>query len=833
MFEKNNRDEQSVAARVAGNAPRAALLSGVAVIVIGLALVVAFLMLVREPAQQTELLNQTTAGYAAQRARLVEHTVDSLRTRIKAAAVSPVVQELIGAQAGDQAAGQEAGVDLGQIETAMQSYFPEALSLRLVPLRELGTADLDAEVLGLRNHIEVDLVRRANNGEEPEPEAYQVEGAWIASLATIATNPEIESRRAVVLLSLDQTTLESWLTQGEDTAGRFVLEQRLDRRGVKRQQAVVSQGTGTATHSGSAIVRGTPWYVLFSPSAAFVSAAAGSVASDYDMLALTLALGLLGLLLLHWQSARALRNDVNRILEGPSRDAGIELRTPALLPLATGQRARSGQANGEISAPEPDMSAPRTRAPANTAMTTVEGPATSGLPAHIFRAYDVRGVADTELDDETVFRIGAAIATVAGELGEQSLAVACDGRASSGRIKAVLEKAILQAGRDVIDIGLVPTPLLYFATTRLDAKSGVMITGSHSPPDINGMKIVLKGQTISQGAIGKIRTTAKAGKFSKGRGHRVEQEVVADYLDEVAGDIAIAVPLKVVVDAGNGATAPIAPKLLEEMGCEVVPLFCEIDGTFPNRSPDTSDEDNLSALVSEVVAQEADFGVAYDGDGDRLAVVTGSGKIIRTDKLMMIFARDVVARNPGADVVYDVKCSRALAQLITSLGGRPVLWKTGHALMKAKMLETGALLGGEFSGHIFFGERWYGFDDAMYATGRLAEIISSQDLTLDELLADLPSSVSTPEILVSIADDEKFALIERFQAEAQFGDGNRNDLDGLRVDFEDGWGLLRASNTTAALTARFEANDEAGLDRIRDQFREQLATIAPDLAIPF
>lgn len=856
MFEKNSQDEQPAAARVAGNAPRTGLLTGLAVIIAGVALAVAYLALVREPAQRAGLLERTTADYAAQRAQLVEHAVDNLRARIQAAAVSPSVQRAIADQAGDQIGDQPGGEQAGggeggpkgeqsnarqgtpgmsQVEAAMRGYFPEAMSLRFVPLRDLGTADLDADVLGLRNHIEVDLVRRANNGEEPEPEAYEYQGRWIASLATIAINPDVDSRRAVVLLSLDQATLESWLAQGADAAGRFVLEQRLDGKGVNRARPVVSQGTGTTAHSGSAAVAGTPWQVLFSPSEALVAAAVGSAASDYDIIALTLVLALIGLLLFYRQSARALRSDVNRILEGPGRGATVEIRTPALLPLATGEyaRGRNPTADGGTPAPEPGFSTPRTRAPANTAMTTVEGPATSGLAPHIFRAYDVRGVADTELDDETVFRIGAAIATVAGELGEQALAVACDGRASSGRIKAVLEKAMLQAGRDVIDIGLVPTPLLYFATTRLDAKSGVMITGSHNGPEINGMKIVIKGQTISQGAIEKIRTIAQAGKFSKGRGHRVEQELVEDYLEEVAGDIAIAVPLKVVVDAGNGATAPIAPRLLEEMGCEVVPLFCEIDGAFPNRSPDTSDEGNLAALVSEVVAQGADFGVAYDGDGDRLAVVTGSGRIIRTDKLMMIFARDVVARNPGADVVYDVKCSRALAQLITSLGGRPVLWKTGHALMKAKMLETGALLGGEFSGHIFFGERWYGFDDAMYATGRLAEIISSQNLTLDELLADLPSSVSTPEILVPIADDEKFALIERFQAEAQFAGGNRNDLDGLRVDFEDGWGLLRASNTTAALTARFEANDDAGLDRIRDQFREQLAAIAPDLAIPF
>jgi len=626
------------------------------------------------------------------------------------------------------------------------------------------------------------LVRRASNGEAPEPEAYKVEGRWIASLAKLARHPELPARRAVVLISFDQATLEAWFSHSSEIPGRYVLEQRLESKGVSRDQRVIAVGAGVADISASAAIAGTPWRVLFSPSEDQAAAAIAGVTGDYEILGLALLLAVIGVILVHQMSTRALRGDVSRILEGPGRGAAVMIRTPALLPLASPQRTRAN-ASASVGEGKPASSTPRTRAPAHTAMTAIEGPATSGLEPHIFRAYDVRGVADTELDDETVFRIGSAIATIAGELVEQTLAVACDGRASSARIKAVLEKAMLQAGRDVIDIGLVPTPLLYFATTRLEAKSGVMITGSHNGPEINGMKIVLKGQAMAEGAIEKIRTVAREGKFSKGRGHRVEADIVDDYVDEVAGDIAIAVPLRVVVDAGNGATSPIAPRLLEEMGCEVIPLFCEIDGDFPNRSPDTSNEDNLGALVNEVVAQGADFGVAYDGDGDRLAVVTGSGQIIRTDKLMMIYARDVVARNPGADVVYDVKCSRALAQLITSLGGRPVLWKTGHALMKAKMLETGALLGGEFSGHIFFGERWYGFDDGMYATGRLAEIISSQNQTLDELLAELPATVSTPEILVPVADDEKFALIERFQAEAQFAEGNRNDLDGLRVDF--------------------------------------------------
>lgn len=360
-----------------------------------------------------------------------------------------------------------------------------------------------------------------------------------------------------------------------------------------------------------------------------------------------------------------------------------------------------------------------------------------------------------------------------------------------------------------------------------------MITGSHSPADYNGLKIVLQGRTLAEGDIERVRSIAQSGRFSHGTGHMIQESIVADYLDEVVGDIAIAVPLKVVVDAGNGATSYIAPDLLEELGCEVVPLNCEMDGSFPNRSPDTSDETALEGLVQAVIANKADFGVAYDGDGDRLAVVTGSGRILRTDTLMMMLARDMVSRHPGADVVYDVKCSRNLGRMITNLGGRPVLWKTGHALMKQKMVETGALLGGEFSGHIFYGERWYGFDDGMYATGRLAEILASVDQNLDEHIADLPEAFNTPELLIPVDDEKKFAIMERFIAEAEFSGGKSSDLDGLRIDFQDGWGLLRASNTGPNLTARFEGNSEETLQQIQNDFHEQLARIVPELKIPF
>jgi phosphomannomutase/phosphoglucomutase len=360
-----------------------------------------------------------------------------------------------------------------------------------------------------------------------------------------------------------------------------------------------------------------------------------------------------------------------------------------------------------------------------------------------------------------------------------------------------------------------------------------MVTGSHNPPEHNGLKIVLNQQTIAAGGIAQIRDRVVGGQFSQGNGRMIREDIVPPYREEVLDDIAIAVPLKIVIDAGNGATGGIAPRLFEDLGCEVVSLYCDVDGTFPNHPPDTSNEDNLADLARVVQEQGADFGVAFDGDGDRLAVVTSSGRIVRSDVLLMIYAQDVVARNPGADVVFDVKCSRNLTKLITRHGGRPVLWKTGHAFMKEKMRETGALLGGEFSGHMFFGERWYGFDDGMYAAARLAEILSTHGDSLDDAIADLPSSINTPEIIIPVAEQDKFSLIERIVRNADFSTGKVNTMDGIRVDFTDGWGLVRASNTGAALTARFEADTEENLELIKAEFRAQIALVEPDLELNF
>ena len=457
----------------------------------------------------------------------------------------------------------------------------------------------------------------------------------------------------------------------------------------------------------------------------------------------------------------------------------------------------------------------------------------ANFPAHIFRAYDIRGNAEKELTEELMAQIGLAVGSIAGEMGEQALLVGADGRSSSPALKAVLIRALMESGRDVIDIGLVPTPVLYFATRHLDRRSGLMITGSHNPKTDNGLKIVLNQQTIHAGGIEDIRNRVLEGQFSSGNGRMIKENVIEAYIDEIVQDVAIAVPLKVVIDCGNGATSDVAPMLFEELGCEVVPMFCSVDGTFPNHSPDTSNEDNLRALCDAVTREEADFGVAFDGDGDRLAVVTGSGRIVRSDILLMIFAQDVVSRNPGADVVFDVKCSRNLTELITRNGGRPVLWKTGHAFMKEKMAETGALLGGEFSGHMFFGERWFGFDDGMYAAARLAEIMSTQGDSLDDMIDVFPATVNTPEILIPVPEHEKYPLMDRIVRNTDFSYGKVNTMDGIRVDFADGWGLVRASNTTPALTARFEANTQEALDMIISEFREQIALVDSSLELNF
>lgn len=461
---------------------------------------------------------------------------------------------------------------------------------------------------------------------------------------------------------------------------------------------------------------------------------------------------------------------------------------------------------------------------------------TTKIDPSIFRAYDIRGIVDKTLTEESVYAIGRAIGSLAVEKGEERMAVGRDGRLSGPRLSAALCKGIMAAGCDVIDLGIVPTPLLYYSTHVLDTQSGVMLTGSHNPPEYNGLKIMIDGETLSEDGIQELYRRVVASHSEKNfikQGERNELDIVESYLTRVTTDVMLARPLKVVIDCGNGVAGKIAPELFRRLGCEVHELFCEVDGNFPNHHPDPSQVENLQDLIQRVRELRADLGLAFDGDGDRLGVVTGLGEIIWPDRQMMLFAKGVLDDQPGAKIIYDVKCTNNLAKVIRDAGGEPVMWKTGHSLIKSKLAETQAALAGEMSGHIFFKHRWYGFDDALYAGARMLEIVAAQSENVDALFEGVPNSVNTPELKIYVSEDEKFSLMQQLIANADFASAELLTIDGLRVNFVDGWGLVRPSNTTPCLVLRFEADSIAVLENIKNIFRASLLAVKPDLVLPF
>ncbi len=460
------------------------------------------------------------------------------------------------------------------------------------------------------------------------------------------------------------------------------------------------------------------------------------------------------------------------------------------------------------------------------------GPADLGVnfDPEIFRAYDIRGITTTNLTEEVVYWVGRAFAAQCNEQSQTRVVVGRDGRHSGEGLQNALTRGLTEGGMDVINIGQVPTPVLYYATYAMDTGTGIMITGSHNPPEYNGLKMMIGGVTLAEDMIQALYQCLLNNNLNEGEGSVEDIDLNDSYIDRVLEDVAVAQPPKVVVDCGNGVAGAIAPRLLRELGCEVVELYCEVDGDFPNHHPDPAEPQNLEDLQTVVQAEQADVGLAFDGDGDRLGVVTNSGQIIWPDKLIMLFAQDIVSRNPGADIIYDVKCSRHLNNIISELGGRPIMWKTGHSHMKAKIKETGALLAGEFSGHICFGERWYGFDDALYTAVRLLEILGAEDDTADDVFAQFPVTFTTPEIKITTTEAEKFEVMEKLKAGADWGEGTITSIDGIRVDYSDGWGLVRPSNTSPVLSLRFEADGPAALERIQDEFQKQLSEIDSNLS---
>ncbi len=455
------------------------------------------------------------------------------------------------------------------------------------------------------------------------------------------------------------------------------------------------------------------------------------------------------------------------------------------------------------------------------------------LPAEIFKAYDIRGIVNKSLTAVVVRRIGHALGSLAAEQGQTAIAVGRDGRLSGPELAGALMDGICAAGVDAIDVGCVPTPVTYFAAYELGCHSCVSVTGSHNPPDYNGLKMVIGGTTLALEAIQNLKRRAESGDLRHGKGERRSANVLPAYVEKIVGDVKLARPMKIVMDCGNGVAGAIAPELFKRLGCEIVPLFCEVDGNFPNHHPDPSKPENLADVIKALQETDAEIGIAFDGDGDRLGVVTKDGEIIYPDRQLMLFAADVLSRVPGGTIIYDVKCTRLLAPWIRQHGGEPLMWNTGHALVKAKLKETGAPLAGEMSGHTFFKERWYGFDDGLYTGARLLEILA-RTVDANAELKKLPNSPSTPELNIKMAEGEPFTLIDKLKAEGQFpGSVEMITIDGVRVEYPDGFGLARPSNTTPVVVLRFEADNDAALERIQGAFRAALTALWPGISLPF
>lgn len=731
-------------------------------------------------------------------------------------------------------------------EARLRELIPNAVRVRMI---RIGEAKVDRDEDPPFTYTSLDLVNKVEQGETVYPEAINANGRWVIGVAAPIKPPSSDTIRGTLIVYLDTAALLDEIS--EESQGSVTIIQAFN----SNQQTVFLQaGEG----SGEILDRDLTnevWKLQFQASDELNSASIGNIAlfSLPLMGFLVIALGAVffginKIIATLKSDTTLLQNQIADAINGTfSPSHNFELGEFVELDLAL---SRLGKKDDEKEEVVPLNVTARPKAEVQPEAVDIEmgddgsylevseeeeefeadvdeeeGPDVSG----IFRAYDIRGVVGQTLTNEVAYRIGQAIGSEADSLGETKMVVGADGRLSSPDIVEALIDGLVSTGREIINIGFVPTPLLYYATNNSAATSGVMVTGSHNPADHNGMKIVLAGQALMGDDIQKLLTRYQDQDFVAGDGDVTEIDIREDYMDAITDDVVVAQPLKVVVDCGNGIAGDIAPTLLGNLGCDVVSMYCDVDGNFPNHHPDPTVPANLEDLIIAVRSEEADLGVALDGDGDRIVAVTAEGEIIWPDRLLMLFAKDVVSRNPGSDVVYDVKCTRHLNSVISGFGGRPVMCRSGHSYVKAKMKETDAILGGEMSGHICFQERWFGFDDGLYSAARLLEIVGSQSEGLSELLEEFPESVSTPEIKIPVAESHKFDIVARLIESADFGDATTTDIDGLRVDFAEGWGLVRASNTTACLTLRFEADDEASLEDIQNLFREKLKDVQASL----
>jgi phosphomannomutase/phosphoglucomutase len=780
---------------------------------------------------------------AKQQATAISRYLSGLQDRLTAAANSADVTSAIA-----QPAEEQLREDLS---ARLLALFPDAVDLRVVALGSPSTAVLKGAV-GLRTFIEADLLSRTGAEEETRPESYLHEEKWFTSIAVLADS-EPDAPRVALLLTFENEKLRALLhSMSADQGSSLITQPYYLGNLAKERDIVTTPGKGINGLGADAVILGTTWRLRFAPSAEVVASFKPDTVPAYGLFGATGFLILMVLFMTYRANRRQLSRDVDLLAGKLVNKDPHWLPMPSLDPLVKRMRNRQVDQAGvdpspdiEIELGDDENEAPPPKVDAaefltdplfqNLDMLDAEGEEhpidiDTSSPANIYRAYDIRGDAEQELRNHTIHKIARAIGSLCLEKNQSKVVVGADGRHSSPRIKTALINGLLECGCDVIDIGTVTTPLLSFATHTLGPNCGVMVTGSHNTSEVNGLKITVDGHVLCGADIQDLRHRAEAGDFKVGNGGLSTLDLLPTYRERIVRDIDLGVPLTLVVDAGNAVGGLIAPSVLEALGCAVIPLHCRLDPDFPNHDPDPSVDSNLKQLYDAVIKHDADLGIALDGDADRVTVLTGKGELVRPDRLLMLLAQDVLARNPGGKIVYDIKSSSNLSTVIKEAGGVPVLSRTGHAFMREQMLDTQAPVGAEFSGHIFFNERWFGFDDGIYAAARLIEILSNSEHSLSALLAEFPDSCNTPEILVPVADTAKAQIVSRLVDKANFPHGTLNTLDGLRVDFDDGWGLVRASNTSAALTMRFEAQSDASLIRIRKQFKDQLTAIVPELA---
>ncbi len=772
---------------------------------------------------QNERLAQQTEQQAQAQARIARQYLSERQQKITQWAGDEATIEAL--KDGSEAAREQ------QADTIAER-FEHSLAVRLIPT---GSAEIDRDHVAPIGFAELDLIRRAEQRNRHLPETARVEQRWQLHLISPVPPESDQPVLGSLLVTVDDQPLREALGEATAQLGQTRIRQRIPGSGTL---TLFQNGQGGAAEEHSLDIANSYWQLTFSPSSQLVEQSRELP----TLWLLVVSATSIGGLLLAWAAGHfmARRADAHRPLapvkparNGQKSEADREEEAAIANSLSQNQDIL----DLDVSDEDEDILALDQAQPKTTSSekeVTDTAPSAPSIPANIFRSYDIRGLAHTEITPELAEHIGRALGSEALDQGESHMLLARDGRTHSPELSEALRKGIVSTGCHVIDLGTVPTPLLYFATHHLEeTSSGVMVTASHNPGEYNGFKMVINGNTLADDAVLDIRSRIERQQYHAGQGETQSRDIITDYIERIFSDVALVGAVSIVIDAGNAVPGLVAPRLFEELGCDVTPLYCELDGTFPHHDPDPTLASNLEDLIAKVQEVGADLGAALDGDGDRLVVVTPKGQIIWPDHLLMLFARDILARSPGADVLFDVKCSRQLNQLVTSYGGRPIMWKTGHSHMKSKMIETGALIGGEYSGHIFIKDRWYGFDDGLYTLARLLEIITLRDQPIDDIFAAFPIMPNTPEIKIPVAEEEKFTLVERLIAEGDFQNGKSTTIDGLRVDFAKGWGLVRASNTSAALTLRFEGESEEALQKIQQLFKRELLKINRELKIDF